>query len=352
MSACYETSILVIGITHLSERVQLNTCFPDTEIWVNGTAKYNTDEPVVDSDIQIKINETTNWTTKTDSEGNYSVLITVPSELGEYTLNASVVNGTLTCYNETSITVVAVPLPDLSISSGDITVTSDYTPLVEGREINITLKIENLGLADCSDVELKIFNGPPQPENLLSESDFTQISCGSHASFTLFWTPVNGSYNVTIVVDPDNNIEESFENNNNATFALFVDNDLDNDTIGDTVDDDDDGDGINDNQDDFPKNPDEWLDTDTDGTGNNADLDDDNDGLSDIEEDAKGTDPLLSDTDGDGVNDLDDYKPLNPNVSEKPDDPDEFPWILLIFIIIVVVILVVFLMVSSSKKKK
>jgi hypothetical protein len=352
LSASREFTVIVMDIPYFTQKVQMTTCYPDQQMWINGTARYNTDDPVVNSDIQIKINETLFWSGKTDSEGNYSILVTVPSEIGDYTLNASVVNGTLTCYNETSITVVAVPLPDLAISSEDTTVDSEYSPAIEGQEINITVVIENLGLADCSDITLKIYNGLPGEGNLLSENDFTQISCGGHATFSLFWTPLNGTYELWVLVDPDNEIEESFEDNNNITVPIFIDNDLDNDTIGDTVDLDDDGDGTNDDEDDFPQNPNEWLDTDTDGIGNNADLDDDNDGLSDSEELEKKTDPLDADSDDDGVNDFDDYAPLNAKITQKPDDPDELPWIFLFLIVIIVVVLVIFAMIFSKRKKK
>ena len=45
-----------------------------------------------------------------------------------------------------------------------------------------------------------------------------------------------------------------------------------------------DGDGVPDDQDAFPDDPNEWLDTDEDGIGNNADPDDDNDGVLDIDD--------------------------------------------------------------------
>jgi hypothetical protein len=48
---------------------------------------------------------------------------------------------------------------------------------------------------------------------------------------------------------------------------------------------DTDGDGVPDDQDAFPANPSEWVDTDSDGTGDNADTDDDNDGVPDSEDD-------------------------------------------------------------------
>ena len=77
------------------------------------------------------------------------------------------------------------------------------------------------------------------------------------------------------------------------------------------MDPDRDGDGTINDDDAFPDDPSENLDSDGDGVGNNADLDDDGDGLSDLDEIAAGTDPLDSDTDSDGWNDGFDVFPLN-----------------------------------------
>ena len=67
--------------------------------------------------------------------------------------------------------------------------------------------------------------------------------------------------------------------------------------------DDSDGDGVADDEDAFPDDPNESVDTDGDGIGNNADTDDDNDGLLDVDEILAGTDPTNADTDGDNVAD-------------------------------------------------
>ena len=53
-----------------------------------------------------------------------------------------------------------------------------------------------------------------------------------------------------------------------------------------------DGDGVLNDNDAFPHDPNEWLDTDHDGIGNNADSDDDNDGINDTLEIANGLNPL------------------------------------------------------------
>jgi hypothetical protein len=353
MSAYYETSVMVVDITHLSERVSLTTCYPEENLWVNGTAEYNTNDPVVNSDITVKINDTLTWTGKTDANGDYAILITAPLELGEFTVNVSVTNRSLIHYNETNITVTEIPLPDLVISADDVNVTSAHTPALKGEEIEIVVEIQNLGSAGCSDISIRIYKGPISEGDLIIENNDIQISAGSSATYTLLWTTVNGTYDLWIVLDEADSILETFEDNNNATIQIFVDIDSDEDKIGNSVDLDDDGDDVNDDVDAFPLDPLESVDTDLDGTGNNADVDDDNDGFTDVKEQIEGTDPLDPDTDDDGVNDSLDYAPLDPNVSEEPEESeDSFPWIFLIIIIVIIVVTLLFMLLYGKKKKE
>ncbi len=74
--------------------------------------------------------------------------------------------------------------------------------------------------------------------------------------------------------------------------ANITEPDLDCDGIIDSLDPDIDGDGVPNEEDAFPRDKTESVDTDGDGIGNNADLDDDNDGYSDADEIAYGSDPL------------------------------------------------------------
>ncbi|MFB6317398.1 DUF4347 domain-containing protein [Saccharicrinis sp. FJH54] len=90
---------------------------------------------------------------------------------------------------------------------------------------------------------------------------------------------------------------------------------------------DSDNDGITDNEDAFPNDPNEWIDSDNDGTGNNADTDDDNDGYTDADEADNDTDPMdvasvPADNDGDKVSDLNDNDDDNDGVA---DAEDKFP---------------------------
>ena len=115
-------------------------------------------------------------------------------------------------------------------------------------------------------------------------------------------------------------------------FTMGVLVDLDGDTIPDIHDTDDDGDGVSDEEDQFPKDPNEQTDTDGDGIGNNADTDDDGDEIEDefdrfpvdpnehSDKDGDGVgDNNDTDDDNDGVDDVDDRFPADPNESEDTD---------------------------------
>ncbi len=292
----YETTVVVIGISYLSEYVQVTTCYPGQKIWVNGTVRYNTEEPVVHSDVEVRINETLFWTSVTDDEGEYSVLITAPGETGLYAVNVTVMNGSLVAYNETSISVTEVPLPDLVLLAEEITFVSETKPPLKNDEVTIKVIVHNLGSADAANIMVSFYEGPPSGDNLIGSHIISQISHGSSSSANVTWIPDNGTYDIWVVVDPSDSIQESFEDNNNASKHIFVDNDFDGDGIGDAADRNDDNDAFMDEDDAFPYDPTEWLDSDADGIGDNADDDDDDDGYSDRREIAAGTDPFDPDS--------------------------------------------------------
>jgi len=109
--------------------------------------------------------------------------------------------------------------------------------------------------------------------------------------------------------------------------------DLDQDGSCNAVDGDDDNDGYADITDDFPLNPNEWIDTDGDGIGNNADMDDDGDSVFDSSDPFPLDSTEWGDNDGDGIGDnadLDDdgdgWEDLvEPNCGSSPVDANSFP---------------------------
>jgi gliding motility-associated-like protein len=100
---------------------------------------------------------------------------------------------------------------------------------------------------------------------------------------------------------------------NNSSFP----NDYDGDLIPNCIDQDYDNDGYPNDQDDFPENEFEWVDTDKDGIGDNEDEDDDGDEYNDNDEIKCDSDPLDSNS---KPSDLD--KDLVPNCFDLDDDND------------------------------
>ena len=105
--------------------------------------------------------------------------------------------------------------------------------------------------------------------------------------------------------------------------------DFDEDGVCDSLDDDDDSDGVNDVEDEFPFDPNEWLDNDEDGVGNNADAfpadysewnDTDEDGIGDNSDVFPENPHEWEDSDGDGVGDNSDVFPNNSSEWNDNDD--------------------------------
>jgi hypothetical protein len=134
--------------------------------------------------------------------------------------------------------------------------------------------------------------------------------------------------NKSNISDQDNDgwdVDQDPDDDNSAVPAIaFVDTDGDGqaDEGGTAPDNDDDGDGVEDDEDAFPKESTEWLDTDGDGRGNNADDDDDNDGVKDVD-DVRPLDPNESvDTDRDGTPDGQDADDDNDGISDTQEISD------------------------------
>ena len=198
---------------------------------------------------------------------------------------------------------------DLDDDNDGVPDTSDNAPLTPNID---QLDTDSDGIGDIED---------PDDDND-GYSDADEITCGSDPLFAASLPADTDSDGIPNCLDPDDD-NDGFSDTDETTCgsnpldASSLPADADADRIPDCIDTDDDNDGFDDNNDAFPLDAAEWLDTDQDDIGNNADMDDDNDGQSDVHETACGSDPLdgseaSADADADGL----------PNCVDTDDDND------------------------------
>lgn len=249
----------------------------------------------------------------------------------------------------TTIALLAIlPAPTAFAAGGDMSITSENirfginNPL-EGQVNTIYATVSNSSPNDLLGT-VRFFVDGKQIQGDQPISIFGEASDGVFVN----WIGTPGNHVIEVVILPWDNSEDNAANNRIST-SKYVIPDLDRDGIPDAKDPDIDGDGVNNEDDHFPRNPNEQLDTDGDGMGNNTDKDDDNDevpdefddlpldpnesldtdkdgignitdgdddndGISDNDEEKFGTDPANADTDIDGANDGED---------DFPNDPEE-----------------------------
>ncbi|MBI5000019.1 MAG: hypothetical protein HZB92_00610 [Euryarchaeota archaeon] len=200
------------------------TMLPLAELWINGTAVYDTGLTVQNGVVNLSVpraaigaNGTTNGT------GEFTIHIVGPAVPGSYALNVSVWGALYDNSGNASetITVVATPLPDLTVSSSSITFFSPSGLFLEGKEIFITARVKNAGILAAADVPVSFsLAGGSHP---IAWANVT-ASIGKTSTANVSWTALPGAHTVQVSVDPDNVTEESVETNNNATRDLFIDN--------------------------------------------------------------------------------------------------------------------------------
>ncbi|MCK5038174.1 MAG: hypothetical protein KAS16_03655, partial [Thermoplasmata archaeon] len=308
------------------------TALPDRILTVTGHAEYGNGDDAANADVNITLVGVADefWNSTTDANGDYSINITTPTTSDTYTINVtmeSLLYTGLIAYNETDILVTAVPIPDLVLENTGVSIDAP-DGLFDGENIEIAVEVKNTGIADATGVFVTF-----EMNDIEIGNKTIDIVQGGSTNATITWEAVQGNNTLSVLVDPLNAIEESFENNNNATRTIVIDLDTDEDGIGDTMDTDIDGDGYNNTDDDFPLDENEWLDTDDDGTGDNTDTDDDGDGVNDQDDDfpldpTEDTDTdedgignnADTDDDDDGILDIDDDFPLDETETEDYDE--------------------------------
>ena len=98
-----------------------------------------------------------------------------------------------------------------------------YTPKYPelNQEATISSVIENRGFLDAAGVNISLF-----VDNVYYSSQIIELSSLSQKAINFTWNVQDGVHNITIKVDPDNNIQESEEDNNEISILMGVSPDL------------------------------------------------------------------------------------------------------------------------------
>ena len=124
--------------------------------------------------------------------------------------------------NNTASMLLTRTIPDLSISSSDITI---IPPVIEGQSAVITAIVHNTGNLGASDVVVSFYDGDPQSGGtLIGSVTKSYMDAGATALAEVAWNTFgqSGTNYIHVVVDPQNIINESNENNNTTLIPIDV----------------------------------------------------------------------------------------------------------------------------------
>uniref|UniRef100_A0A7C3MAC9 EF-hand domain-containing protein n=1 Tax=Archaeoglobus fulgidus TaxID=2234 RepID=A0A7C3MAC9_ARCFL len=116
-------------------------------------------------------------------------------------------------YND-STTVEVTPLaqPDLTVEIAPVTA-------VLGKPVNVTVTVKNLGNATAEAFKVAFYVNDEKKE----EKNVSSLAAGANTTLTFIWTPQAAeNYTLKAVVDPDDNVKESDEENNEASTTVEV----------------------------------------------------------------------------------------------------------------------------------
>jgi len=115
------------------------------------------------------------------------------------------------------ITVIA---PDLSLNSSDISF-SNPNP-TEGEIVTINATIRNLGLINATNVIVQFFDGIPEFE--ISNVTINAIRTGENETVNVTWNTTGkmGNHSISVMIDPNDLIEEMSETNNRASKSIVI----------------------------------------------------------------------------------------------------------------------------------
>jgi hypothetical protein len=113
--------------------------------------------------------------------------------------------------NTASKNLTSATLPDLSITSADITFNPSFPTLMDA--VTVTATVRNMGETPANNVTIDIYDGDPASGGIsLYTTTFPTIGAGNSATIQLTTNFTAGSHNIYVVIDKTNSITDSINN--------------------------------------------------------------------------------------------------------------------------------------------
>ncbi|UCE73183.1 MAG: PKD domain-containing protein [Methanomassiliicoccales archaeon] len=119
--------------------------------------------------------------------------------------------------------------PDFKIDEDDIDFANKNPRM--GDMVTILIKIHNLGTAS-GDVKYEVYDGDPDVAGVIIDSGEETISADDDVTVMVEWTPEEGGDHVIyVLLDPDDEVDESDEENNEADKGITVEEESEEDGV-------------------------------------------------------------------------------------------------------------------------
>ncbi|MEW5761143.1 MAG: CARDB domain-containing protein, partial [Candidatus Thermoplasmatota archaeon] len=204
----------------IDEKIEPMVVEKGGSITVYGSAKAD-NKPLSNTDLIIRICGST-WKTKTNQEGTYSIKLSLPSNQDDTPSNDFASHGVVlellyfgkNYYNVRTVTLVSFPPPDLYASNLSF---STLHPSVN-ENVKVTATIGNFGSTSAKDIVVRAYvDGIAS-----SETKIDYLSKDEKKNITFNWQALLGRHEIWIIVDPENFIIESREDNNEVKGIIEV----------------------------------------------------------------------------------------------------------------------------------
>ena len=200
----------------ITEKLQPTECHPKEEVTISGTATYDTNVPVKNTNVKIEMPAADkSWTTETNSQGKYSFKFEAPEIPGEYSVTVFITDGTLQHSNSETLNVKNPP--DLYIQPNDITFRLSSKNVVEKEQVKIAATVHNTGDIAAKGTVSFYQDTINRPFHSVS----INVPRKGSVLISVSWAAQFGTHSIIVVIS-DTDPEESDTSNNKASKNITV----------------------------------------------------------------------------------------------------------------------------------